>query len=819
MFACLFPGQGSQKKGMGKDLFGQFQEITAKADRILGYSIEALCLENPDNRLVLTQFTQPALYVVNALTWMKAARDEPEARPAFVAGHSLGEYNALFAAGVFDFETGLRLVRKRGELMGRAKDGGMAAVVGLPEAKIRAVLADADAGAVDPANFNAPHQTVISGPLEILTALKQPFMDAGARTYLVLKVSAAFHSRYMAPAGREFAEFLEGFTFHEPRFPVIANVTARPYQPDQISANLAAQITGAVKWSETICYLRGKGVTDFRECGPGRVLTNLNKRIMEEAEPLYVADEPTMTSVEPTMTSVEPTMTSVEPTMTSVEPTMTSEPTKTPEPTKTSVPPASPVPAPSQGAVTACAVDTMLASIKAETLGAADFRERYGVRYAYVAGAMYKGIASKELVVRMGQAGLIGFLGTGGLKMDRIEEDLRFISGQLSTEQSFGMNLLSQPDSPETEMKTVDLFLKYGVRNVEAAAYIVMSPALVYYRLKGAYRNAAGKVRAPHNIIAKVSRPEVAENFLSPAPEKIVRQLVAAGRLTEEEAALGRTLPMSADLCVEADSGGHTDMGVAAVLIPTIRRLRDRLAQQFGHDEHIHVGSAGGIGTPEAAASAFMLGADFILTGSINQPSPESGASDAVKDLLQQINVQDTEYAPAGDMFELGAKVQVVRRGLFFPARANKLYDLYRNHNSLDELDAKTRHMIQEKYFRRSFDDVWQETRAHFLKTRPQVVEKAERNPKFKMALIFKWYFVYSTRLAMSGDMKRKVDFQIHCGPALGAFNQWVKGTDLEPWTQRNVDRIADHLMNATAEYLRTRMTDLLGPAGRPSPQ
>ncbi|HET8840321.1 MAG TPA: hypothetical protein VFN35_02595, partial [Ktedonobacteraceae bacterium] len=184
----------------------------------------------------------------------------------------------------------------------------------------------------------------------------------------------------------------------------------------------------------------------------------------------------------------------------------------------------------------------------------------------------------------------------------------------------------------------------------------------------------------------------------------------------------------------------------------------------------------------------------------------EAATSDAVKQLLQQANVQDTDYAPAGDMFEFGAKIQVLKKGLFFPARANKLYELYRQYNALEEIDEKTRNMIQEKYFHRSFAEVYREIQASVP---AQEIEKAERNPKHKMALIFAWYFGYTTHLALSGNQQHKVDYQIHCGPALGSFNQWVKGTELEEWRNRHVDEIGIKLINATAELLNERFACL----------
>jgi trans-AT polyketide synthase, acyltransferase and oxidoreductase domains len=448
-------------------------------------------------------------------------------------------------------------------------------------------------------------------------------------------------------------------------------------------------------------------------------------------------------------------------------------------------------------------------SISPRSLGSASFRKNHGIKYAYLSGAMYKGIASKELVVAMGQAGLMGYLGTGGLALDVIESAIRHIQTHLAQGQAYGMNLLSSPDQPELESQTVDLYLKHGVRRVEAAAYMQISPSLVRYRLKGAKRTPQGRIDCPHHVLAKVSRPEVAEQFMRPAPAAIVAKLLEAGLLTTEEAELAPLVPMAQDICVEADSGGHTDQGVAYALMPAMLRLRDDIVREIGYADPIHIGAAGGIGTPQAAAAAFILGADFVMTGSINQCTVEAGTSDAAKDMLQDMNVQDTDYAPAGDMFELGAKVQVLKKGLFFAARANKLYELYMRHNSLDEIDAKTRAQIEQRYFKRSFDEVWTETKAYYQRAHPSVIDALEKNPKKKMALIFKWYFVHSTRLAMRGSEDQRVDYQVQCGPALGAFNQWVKGTELENWRQRKVADIAERIMQGTAELLQTRFAAL----------
>jgi len=444
-------------------------------------------------------------------------------------------------------------------------------------------------------------------------------------------------------------------------------------------------------------------------------------------------------------------------------------------------------------------------SIAAESLGSARFKRDYGLRYAYLAGAMYKGIASRDLVVAMGRHGLLGFFGTGGLDLAEIEAGIVDIAGRLQGRGAFGMNLLCNLEQPEVEDRTVELYLGRDVRYVEAAAFLRITRSLVRYRLKSLRRASDGRIERTRRLLAKVSRPEIARAFMEPAPPEIVRELLAAGAVTRAEAELGATVPMADEICVESDSGGHTDQGVALALVPAMLALRDEQMLKHRYAEPIAIGAAGGIGTPHAAAAAFVIGADFVLTGSINQCTVEAGTSSSVKDLLSEMNVQDTTYAPAGDMFELGAKVQVARRGLFFPARANKLFEIYHRHGSLEEIDPKTRRQIEEKYFRRSFDDVWSETRSYYSRANPAKLREIESSPKQKMALIFRWYFIHTNRLAMNGQVDQKVDYQIHCGPALGAFNQWVRGTELESWRNRHVADIAQRVMRGTADLLNGR--------------
>ncbi len=276
MKTWLFPGQGSQHAGMGAELFDEFPELTAQADAILGYSIKTLCVEDPQQQLQQTAYTQPALYTVNALTYFQHIKHGD--KPDFLAGHSLGEYNALLAAGAFDFVTGLTLVQRRAELMSQASGGAMAAVLNVSVEQIQALLAEADLAGIDIANYNSPSQTVISGLQADIDRAVALFEQHAVRC-MRLKVSGAFHSRYMRPASAAFQDFLSAFEFNELKIPVIANTYALPYEQADIADNLVAQISHSVRWVESIHYLMAQGEMTYTEIGPGKVLTKLMKKI------------------------------------------------------------------------------------------------------------------------------------------------------------------------------------------------------------------------------------------------------------------------------------------------------------------------------------------------------------------------------------------------------------------------------------------------------------------------------------------------------------------------------------------------------------
>ncbi|MBV1883326.1 MAG: ACP S-malonyltransferase [Pseudomonadales bacterium] len=289
MTTFIFPGQGSQSKGMGGALFDEFSEQTKQANDILGYSIKELCLKDSKRELNKTQFTQPALYVVNALSYFKKIADGGN-KPNYVAGHSLGEFNALLAAECFDFETGLKLVKKRGDLMSQSMGGGMAAILNSSQEEIETLLDLNGLKNIDIANYNTPSQIVISGLREEI-AQAQMLFEEGDALYYPLNTSGAFHSRYMLASREEFEAYLKKFTFSDSQIPVISNVSAKPYQAGEVMMGLTNQLISPVKWSESIQYLLGVGETVFEEIGHGEVLTKLVSKIKKELPKINIPTE------------------------------------------------------------------------------------------------------------------------------------------------------------------------------------------------------------------------------------------------------------------------------------------------------------------------------------------------------------------------------------------------------------------------------------------------------------------------------------------------------------------------------------------------
>ncbi|MBW2644012.1 MAG: PfaD family polyunsaturated fatty acid/polyketide biosynthesis protein [Deltaproteobacteria bacterium] len=451
-----------------------------------------------------------------------------------------------------------------------------------------------------------------------------------------------------------------------------------------------------------------------------------------------------------------------------------------------------------------------------ENLGDPQFKKTYNLRFAYIAGAMANGITSVEMVEKAGRAGMVGFFGAAGLSLDQIEAAIHRLQKTLKGI-PFGFNLINSPNDPELEAAVVQLYLKCGITLVSSSAYLDLTLPLVYYRVKGIHRDKSGNIVCPNKVIAKVSRVEVARKYFSPPPEKLLAQLVVRKMITGEEADLAKSIPVAEDLTAEADSGGHTDNRPAITLLPTLIALRDEMTEKYRYNRPPCVGLGGGIATPDSASAAFAMGAAYILTGSINQSCVEAGTSQAVRHMLAEAGQADVTMAPAADMFEMGVKVQVLKRGTMFPLRAAKLYDLYCNYDRFEDIPEKQKAVLERDFFRQSFLDEWEQTKNYFAIHDPKQIERARKDPKHKMSLVFRSYLGQSSNWANSGDPLRKIDYQIWCGPAIGAFNQWVKGSFLEKPENRTTVCVAMNLLYGASVATRVnwlRNQGVVLPAG-----
>jgi len=448
--------------------------------------------------------------------------------------------------------------------------------------------------------------------------------------------------------------------------------------------------------------------------------------------------------------------------------------------------------------------------VSPEQFGDPAFRRMYGLRYAYMSGAMANAIASVELVTALGRAGMLGSFGSAGLPPARMEAAIQQVQAALPHE-PYAFNLIHSPSEEAMERSAVALFLKYGVRVVEASAFLSLTPNVVHYRAAGLSQAPDGKVVVQNKVIIKLSRKEVASKFMTPAPEKMLAQLVAEGKITELQAKLAQMVPVADDVTVEADSGGHTDNRPLVVLLPAMLALRDELQANYQFETPVRVGAAGGISTPAAVLGAFAMGAAYVATGTVNQACVEAGASAHTRKLLSQAAMTDVTMAPAADMFEMGVRVQVLKNGTFFPMRAQKLYELYSKYESIEQIPADEREKLEKQVFQRDLESIWQDTIKFFQERDPEQIARANANPKRKMALVFRWYLGLSSRWSNSGEAGREMDYQIWCGPAIGSFNDWTRGTYLAQPDNRHVVDVALHLLYGAAYLWRVQQMRMAG--------
>ncbi len=452
-------------------------------------------------------------------------------------------------------------------------------------------------------------------------------------------------------------------------------------------------------------------------------------------------------------------------------------------------------------------------------LGEQNFLRDFGLTLPYLCGAMADGISSVDLVTAIGKAGMLGFLGTAGLELTRIADAIVTLKTNAAQQKfTYGCNLIHSPFDTELETKTAELYVKHGIRIIEASAFMGITLPLVRYRTAGIRTAASGAIVTPNRVIAKVSREELAHSFFSPPPPQLLRTLHTQGLLTAQQAEWAAQIPLADCVTAEADSGGHTDKRALVTILPAFLTIKEQLAPRYAH-HHLYVGAAGGIAEPRAALAAFSMGAAYVVSGSINQCCVEAHTSTAVKKLLTQARPADVTMTAAADMFEMGVQVQVLKRGTMFPMRAQRLYQLYRHYDSIDALPAAEQQNLAANFFGAPLPQVWQDTAAYFARHNPAQLTKAARDPKHKMALLFRTYLGKSSQWARQDNAAHRLDFQIWCGAAMGNFNTWVADSCLAPLSERQVAVVAMNILFGAALLARLNLLRLYTNTAAPAIQ
>ncbi|MER6530589.1 ACP S-malonyltransferase [Streptomyces sp. NPDC001508] len=727
-----FPGQGSQRKDMGAGLFDRYPAMLARADAVLGRSVRELCADQAALRD--TRVLQPVLYAISALTYLDLAARKPQ--PDYMIGHSLGEYTALYASGALDFETGLRLVVARAQIMGRASGGGMLAVVGLGIERLRDIMRREGVDDIDIANHNSPAQTVLSGPEESVRALAPVLRREGAGKCVLLHISVAAHSRYMAEAADELGTVLGTVTFHEPRVPVISNVTARPHRADRIATRLREHMWRGVRWWESLDYLIHHQVTELVEVGPGSVLTKLWATARTELTPPPAEGQGDTGAVPETL---------------------------------------------GNAGDTGQRHRLRRRPVSKERLGAARFRERYGAELAWVASGTGDGAVRGEVCREARAAGMAAFA-------DPVLDASDGASYGEAGRQGWGTGLRPGPDAEEL----VTQLLAHEVRYVEADYPHGPDAALVRFRFTGARRGPAGTPVAVRHVIARVTGLDQAAAFLRPPTPALLAELVRTGGLSAEEAEAARDLPVASDLAVQTPQGWHTDGADVYQLLPSVAVL----AAHGPGPEPVHVGLRGAVGTPEQAATAFALGAAFLVATSLTACAPAARLAEGLKHTLARAGDDDVTWAPTERHATLGVRARVVRHGTLFPARAGLLHRLLREHRYFADVPEQRRRHIEEQVLGRPVTELPAADRA---------------DGRVRTADVFRWYARETARRTAGGDPVRPLDHQLPCDPELTHFNRATAGTALAEWAARSPDAVAGHVLTNAAELLAARAPSRAG--------
>ncbi len=430
MKAYIFPGQGSQRKGMGSELFSKYSDYVGKANEILGYSIEELCIRDTKHQLNFTAFTQPAIYIVSVLTYLELL--ETKAKPDYLAGHSIGEYAALFAAGVFDFETGLKIVQRRAELMSQAKGGGLAAVLGLTESDINSLINESPLLGVGIANINSPSQIVIGAGSATLNKFILSCEGSQGR-FIPLKVSGAFHTVHMRSAQVAFRSFLKTINFNAPTIPVISNYSATQYSGDEFVNNLSLHLSNSVRWTECIESLLFSGVDDFIEVGSNILMPMVND--IRQAFNVEKYSKSHNRNVSDKAIDQQETITNK-----------------------------------------------------------STFASHFGYESNLVIGGAGYGGNGVELVNNLLNEGLLTFLETDGLSLSDVESSIDKLNKLKNLSEKFGVSVYYDPENPLAYEKILLICSNKKVRFIELRGFLSSTDSIIDYRQKGGVCNL-GKPR------------------------------------------------------------------------------------------------------------------------------------------------------------------------------------------------------------------------------------------------------------------------------------------------------------------------------------
>jgi PfaD family protein len=449
----------------------------------------------------------------------------------------------------------------------------------------------------------------------------------------------------------------------------------------------------------------------------------------------------------------------------------------------------------------------IIPSVSPETLGSARFRHRFGLKYSYIAGGMASAISSKEMVIKLAKSGYLGTYGTNGLDLETIENDLIKIKS-IIPEKPFAFNIVHNIIDDEFEMNLIRMFLKYKINIIEVSSFSDITLPLVYFRVVGMKERLEGGFIIGNKIIAKVGRIEIAEKFLKPAPRNIVNELLRMNLITDRQAQLANKIPMVDAITMEGDSARNSNGGNILYKFPELNKLRDYTLRKNNINYDVFLGAAGGIGSHISAYNMFNIGADYIVTGSINQCSVESGTSDKVKNLLASSMISDIIKAPYFNNLEYSTDIYVLKKGTLFPMRANTLYDFYKKSKTIEELSKDDLIKLEKQIFKKSINTVLHDSKEYFKNNKLSNIEKLSKET---MLLILKWYLTITYNWSKLDDETKQLDYQIWTSPAMGIFNLWVKDTYLENHKNRYVTDIADIILKGAAYLQRANIFKIFG--------